>query len=218
MAVDDEPRSRQPDPPSDAPEPAPAAASSSASPASPASPEPARAKPYWRLLWLLPGLALLVAGILGYRSPGAGGLVSAIRLSTREGLAGEAADAYARIKLTTPDYYLVLHATTAPEPVRLPEKDDTPLGDGLTWGLDAPVERAAVQKVEVWDGNTLLPDDQLDHVTFAATDVWTAHGQTYQIELQGDRHHPPAWAWWVGGAGAVITLWVVVAFVKDQVV
>jgi len=193
--------------------------SSAAAPAAPAASAPvARARPYWRLLWLVPGLALLAVGFVSYRAPGDGGLVQAIRASTREGLAGEASDAIARAKFTSPDYFLVVHTTKTAEPIKTEPFEDTPLGDGLTWTLPTPVERKDILKVEVWDANGILPDNMEDHMSFTAPDGWTAVGQTFRVELQGQRHEPPRWAWWVGGAGALLTLWAVVLFVKDQVI
>jgi hypothetical protein len=109
------------DPSTTAAAPAPPSASAatpSPSPAAAPAPPAARARPYWRLLWLIPGLALLAVGFVSYRAPGDGGSVQAIRASTRAGLAGEASDAIARAKFTTPDYYLVIHTTSTADPIK----------------------------------------------------------------------------------------------------
>src|SRR5256714_15212011 len=100
-----------------------------------------RARPYWRLLFLVPSLATLAIGLYYYTHFEEGGSVSAIKLSTKQGLVGQAAEAVSNVSLSSPDLYLRVfsqkgEAWSADSTPHWPAvKKDTPIGNGLTWDL-----------------------------------------------------------------------------------
>ena len=65
-----------------------------------------RARPYWRLLLSIPSLATLAIGLYYYTHLEEGGIVSAVKLSTKQGLVGQAAEAVSNVSLSSPDLYL----------------------------------------------------------------------------------------------------------------
>src|SRR5262249_15118891 len=107
-----------------------------------------RSRPYLRLLWLIPGLAMLAAGLHAYYRTPEGGEVTAIQLTTKTGMVGQAAEAVANVK-PNPDLYLKVF--TAAGESKLPVYKNTPVGNGLKWNLPKPQQLRDVQRVEVWD-------------------------------------------------------------------
>lgn len=172
-----------------------------------------RSRPYLRLLWLIPGLAMLGVGLFYHYNVKEGGEVNAIKLTTKSGMVGQAAEAVANVGLTTPDLYLMFY-TTAGE-TRLPTFKDTPVGNGLTWNLPKTVALRDVQRIEVWDHHTITKDKQLDRITLSN---WSDDGQLFHVDLLGQRNEPPKWAIPLAAAGGAITLLGLLKFVWDQVV
>src|SRR6476469_6964419 len=64
-----------------------------------------RARPYLRLLWLIPSAAVLAVGLYGYMNYEPGGTVESIKLTTKPGPVGQASEAL-RLITSTPDLFL----------------------------------------------------------------------------------------------------------------
>lgn len=175
---------------------------------------PRRARSYlWHLLLLIPAVAMIVYGLHRHRTFDPGGTVNAVKLTTKGGMVGQAAEAVANVEPGTPDLYLKVVIGGAE--FTLPAKKDTPIGNGLTWDLPSQYSLGDVNRVEVWDHNTMWKDKQIDRITMNG---WVSAGQLFQIELMGKRNQPPAWAMPLASAGAAIALLVLLKFVWDQVV
>jgi hypothetical protein len=179
--------------------------------AKPAEKPVRRARPYLRLLWLIPGLAMLAVGLHFYYHTPPGGEVTAIQLTTKTGMVGQAAEAVANVK-PNPDLYLKVF--TAAGESKLPVYKNTPVGNGLTWKLPKAQQLHEVQRVEVWDSD-LMKDEELDRITLTG---WGADGQRFHVDLLGTRIEPPKWAIPVASVGGAITLLVLLRFVWDQVI
>ncbi len=179
----------------------------------PPAPKPPRAKPYLRLLWLIPALAMLGVGLYYHYNVPDGGEVNAIKLTTKGGMVGQAAEAVANIDPATPDLYLKVF-TPAGE-TQLPVFKDTPIGNGLTWNLPKPLPLADAQRVEVWDHHRILKDKQLDRITLGG---WSIDGQRFHVDLLGKKNEPPKWAMPLGAIGGVLSLLALLRFVWDQVI
>jgi hypothetical protein len=176
--------------------------------------QPPQAKIYLRLLWALPGIAMLWLGLYRIGSVEDNGPVNSIQLTTKEGLVGQASEAIRLVEPGNPDLYLKVTIAGRSEPLRTPTRTDTPVGNGLAWELDPPVLMRDIRQVDVWDAD-LIRDNHKDHVTMGA---WRAQGQTYGIELLGSKYAPPNWALPVAITGAAIALLVFLRFVWDQVI
>jgi paraquat-inducible protein A len=172
-----------------------------------------RSRPYLRLLWLIPGLAMLGVGLFYHYNVEEGGEVNAIKLTTKSGMVGQAAEAVANLKLSTPDLYVMFY-TSAGE-TRLPTFKNTPVGNGLTWNLPQTVALRDVQRVEVWDHHAITKDQQLDRITMGG---WSDEGQLFHVDLHGQRNEPPKWAIPLAAAGGAVTLLGLLKFVWDQVI
>jgi hypothetical protein len=182
---------------------------------SPPPAQPRRSVNYtWRLLMLVPALALAGYGYYRHADVPAGGWVTGIRLTSKPDLAGQARDAYASVAPTTPDYYLVLHQRDGAQRKTEPFPD-TPLGNGLTFDLAPPLALGELARVEVWDDNSLLRDKQLDRIELSGAQ-WTSSGQTYVIDLKGTAQTPPRWAMPLVAIGATLGAVVLLKFVWDQ--
>jgi hypothetical protein len=175
----------------------------------------ARGRPYLRLLWLIPGLALLGWGLWAYNDVEAGGIVHTIRLSTKPGPVGQASEALRLVKPGTPDHYLKVFLSDGQE-IRTKTFKSIPIGNGLFWQLDESRHVRDFKRIEVWDEN-FFRDSMLDQVTLGDLD-WFAEGQTYRLDLLGDRFTPEPWALPLAAAGGTICLLVLMRFVWDQVV
>jgi hypothetical protein len=171
----------------------------------------ARSRPYLRLLWLIPSLAMLGIGLHFYSNVPDGGEVTAIKLTTKSGMVGQAAEAVANVK-SNPDIYLKIF--TADSESRLAKFKDTPVGNGLTWNLPAVHQLHEIQRVEVWDDD-LVDDEQLDRITLAG---WSADGQRFHVDLLGQPIVAPKWALPVAAVGGAMALVVLLRFVWDQVI
>ncbi|WP_428940205.1 hypothetical protein [Fontivita pretiosa] len=174
---------------------------------------PRRARPYLRLLLLIPALAMLGVGLYFYYNVEEGGIVTAIELKTKAGMVGQAAEAFAIVDPTNPDLYLKL--TTPQGQTQLETKKDTPIGNGLRWDLPQPLELRQVQRVDVWDAKWLRSDKQLDRITVSG---WSVDGQRFHIDLHGQRNQPPQWAIPLAAGGGALALLVLLRFVWDQVI
>jgi hypothetical protein len=173
---------------------------------------PPRARPYLRLLWIIPGLALLAFGLYRYYDVEDDGTVHTIQLATKPGMVGQASEALRLINPGTPDLYLKIKTPDAE--VRTFTHKDTPIGNGLKWSLERPLRMRDVREVEVWDEDPVR-DNFVDRVAVAG---WSAEGQTYKIDLHGQRDQPANWALPVAVAGGVVTLVALLRFVWDQVI
>jgi hypothetical protein len=178
-----------------------------------ANQRPPRARPYLRLLWIIPGLALLGAGLYKYHDVKDDGAVHTVQLTTKPGMVGQASEALRLVSLGTPDLYLKIKVSDGQ--IKTFTHKDTPIGNGLKWSLDKPLRMRDVREVEVWDEDAVR-DNFADRVALGGT--WSAEGQTYRIDLLGERAQPPKWALPVAVAGAVVTLVVLLRFVWDQVI
>jgi hypothetical protein len=174
-----------------------------------------KARPYWRLLLLVPSLATLAIGYHYYTNFDRGGVVSALKLSTKQGLVGQAAEAVSNISLSSPDLYLKLYTPKGEQ--KLAVKKDTPIGNGLTWDLDRAAPLRDIQRVEIWDHYRITSDKPLDRISFDGS-AWGMDGQRFHIELVGEQFRPPSWALPTAAVGAVLTFLCVVRFIWDQVV
>jgi len=174
-----------------------------------------RARPYWRLLFLVPSLATLAIGLYYYTHFEEGGVVNAVKLSTKQGLVGQAAEAVSNVSLSSPDLYLkvISHGRE----IELPVKKDTPIGNGLTWDLPRQMALRDVQRVEVWDHHRITSDKSWDRITLDGV-AWGTDGQRFHVDLVGEKFAPPTWALPVATVGAALTLLCVVRFIWDQVV
>ena len=175
---------------------------------------PPRARPYLRLRWIIPGLALLGLGVYKYYDIEDDGTVHTIQLATKPGMVGQASEALRLISVGTPDLYLKIKTADGAQ-VRTFTHEDTPVGNGLKWALDKPLRMRDVQEVEVWDEDAVR-DNFADRVSLGS--AWSAEGQTYRIALLGERSQPPKWALPVAVGGGVVTLVVLLRFVWDQVI
>jgi hypothetical protein len=170
-----------------------------------------RSRPYLRLLWLIPGLAMLGAGLQVYSSAPEGGQVSAIKLTTKAGMVGQAAEAVANVK-PNPDLYLKVFTSKGER--KLPVFKNTPVGNELRWDLPEPFELGQVERIEVWDDD-FGDDEQLDRITLSG---WGSDGQRFHVDLLGQKIEAPKWALPIAGVGGAITLLVLLRFVWDQVI
>ena len=84
--------------------PASAAARNEAAPTSPPVPvQPiVRSRPYLKVMWFIPGLVMLAVGLFFYYNVETGGEVTAIKLTTRKDMVGQAAEAKANFDPRTP--------------------------------------------------------------------------------------------------------------------
>ena len=171
-----------------------------------------RSRPYLRLLWMIPGLAMLAVGLYRYTNVEEGGEVTTIKLTTKSGFVGQAAEAVANIQ-SNPDLYLKV--TTASGEIDLPVQKDTPVGNGLEWKLPKTIPLHHLQRIDVFDHRWIRSDPHLDHITLSG---WGAEGQRFRVDLLGQRSEPPKWALPVAAVGGAITLLVLLRFVWDQVI
>ena len=172
-----------------------------------------RSRPYLRLLWFIPSLALLATGLHYYYNVPEGGTINAIKLTTKQGMVGQAAEAVANAMPTTPDLYLII-ATPKGEQT-LQTFKDTPIGNGLTWNLKPTLQLHELQRVDVWNHHTLWKDKPLDRITMNG---WSVDGQQFHIDLLGEKIEAPKWALPVAVVGGTLTLVALLRFVWDQVI
>jgi hypothetical protein len=170
----------------------------------------------WRLMMLIPAIALIVYGYWRYKDVPPGGTVTSIRLTSKADLSGQVRDAYAGVSPTTADFYLKLFLPDGSE-LKLQPFDDTPLGNGLTWTLDKPIPLDQIARVEVWDDNSMLPDKQLDRIEIPMS-AWEIDGQTFHLRMNGSKLEPPRWATPLIGVGAMLFAVVLLRFVWDQAI
>jgi hypothetical protein len=163
---------------------------------------------------LVPAIALAGYGYWRYVDVPTGGTVTAIRISSKGGISGQVQDAYAGVAPTTADLFLIL-ALRDREPLRLKPFDNTPLGNGLTWPLDAPLQLEDVTRVEVWDHNPILKDKPLDRIELPGS-LWSSEGQTFHVAMIGTHREPPRWALPLASVGGVLGAVVLLRFVWDQ--
>lgn len=182
-------------------------------PTNPPPPSLPRSRPYLRLLWLIPSLAALGVGLYFQYNVEEGGEVNAIKLTTKQGMVGQAAEAVANVTPTTPDLYLVI--TTAKGEQTLPTFKDTPIGNGLTWNLPRPLGLHELKRVDVWNHHTLWKDKPLDRITLSG---WGIDGQQFHVDLLGKKIEPPKWAMPVAIVGGTLSLVALLRFVWDQVI
>ena len=176
--------------------------------------QPPRARTYLRLLWAVPGIAMLVAGLYVYNDVEDNGVVEKIRLTTKPGIVGQASEAIRLVEMGNPDLYLRITIAGRSEPLTTEAYKDTPVGNGLDWPLDKPALMSNIRQVEVWDLD-LIRDSIKDRMTMG---TWSAEGQAYRVELLGRKYEPPRWALPTAIVGGVIVLLAFLRFVWDQVI
>lgn len=176
---------------------------------------PPTGRTYLRLLWMIPGLAILGVGLWGYINVESGGIVQTIRLTTKPGPVGQADEVLRKITPGRHDHYLKVFFTDGSE-LRTETYKNIPIGNGLFWPIDPPRRLEEFHRIEVWDHN-LFRDSMLDRVTLSPN-VWFADGQTYRLDLLGEAFTPQPWALPTAAVGATICLLVLLRFVWDQVV
>lgn len=167
----------------------------------------------WRLLLFLIALGVAGVGFYARATTPAGGTVTAVKLTTKSDIAGQARDAYDSVVPTTPDLYLVVKRAGG-QVERTDTFKDTPIGSGLTWQL-APTPLGEIDLIEVWDKRRLIGDKQLDRIAFPP-DAWSGRGQTFELTATGTHAEPPAWALPVACAGATLAALLLLRFVWDQ--
>jgi hypothetical protein len=175
---------------------------------------PPRSRVFLRLLWAIPGIALLALGAWKYQDVKDDGPVNTIRLTTKPGIVGQASEAFRLIELGNPDLYLKITLADKPDAIRTVTFKDMPIGNGLDWQLEKPVLMTEVRSIEVWDED-LIRDRMQDRMTMG---TWTAEGQTFRVELIGQRFKPAPWALPTALAGGAIVLVVLLRFAWDQVI
>jgi hypothetical protein len=173
-----------------------------------------RARPYLRLLWIIPSLAILGAGLYAHLSVAPGGTVDSIKLTTKPGPVGQASEA---LRLVTGTYDLYLKVKAANEEFQTETYSGRAIGNGLVWPLSRQYALHDVTHVDVFDSRTWRSDSNLDHVSFSAGQ-WSAEGQLFRVDLQGKANEPPKWALPTLSVGATLTALVLLRFVWDQVV
>ena len=175
---------------------------------------------FWRLLLLIPAVAMLAYGAYRHYNVAPGGTINALKLRTKDGLVGQASEAVSNVNPSNPDLYLRLYGPDGkkelwPEKMQELVKKDTPVGNGLTWDLPATMPMEDLGRVDIWDHHAITKDKQLDRVTIAG---WDTEGQRYRVELIGEKNKAPEWALPLAAAGGALTLGVLGKFVWDQVV
>lgn len=84
--------------------------------------------------------------------------------------------------------------------IKLPTRDNTPIGNGLSWALPVPQPLEDLSEITLWDSD-VIRDDQLDRVTVAGhTDLI---GQRYRFDLELVPHESSRTPWVLMAAGAV---------------
>jgi len=138
--------------------------------------------------------------------------VTAIKLTTKSGMVGQAAEAVANVQ-SNPDLYLKV-VTNSGE-VELPVKK-TPRS-ATAWNGSSP--RPCLSR---WYSASMCSiitgsasDAQVDHITLSG---WGTDGQRFHVDLLGQRIEPPRWALPAAATGGVMTLLVLLRFVWDQVI
>jgi len=181
----------------------------------PTPPPVRRARSYaWRLLVLLPALAMLGVGLWYHRDVADHAPIRAVRLATKGGIGGQTREAYDNLKPGTPDLYLILKAAGGNVLAQTPAREDTPVGNGLSWDLSPPIDSAAIAKIEVWEDD-VLGDTLMDQVGFAAGS-WSAEGGAFRLDLVGERPTPRPWALPLAAVGGTLAGVVLLRFVWDQ--
>jgi hypothetical protein len=173
-----------------------------------------RARPYLRLLSLIPSAAILAAGLYGYMNYEPGGTVESIKLSTKPGPVGQASEAL-RLITSTPDLYLKVKTSKDAE-WKAPTYSNLAIGNGLIWPLPHQYKLNEMLAVDVWNEHTFRKDVNLDHVTMNGQ--WSAEGQTFRVEMLGKANEPPKWALPTLAVGATLSGLVILRFIWDQVV
>jgi hypothetical protein len=166
---------------------------------------PPTARRYRFPLLGLVALLLLGAGILAVYAGGPG-TVEQILVTRKAGIS------FPLPALGTPDYYLVLDLETGL--TTLETKKNTPIGNGLVWYLERPVDLTAFRGLELREEDP-LQDDILDRCRVTGR---VLQAQAFGFELQG----PPSLVTLAGFAatilGILLLLWVVGRFIRDQVI
>ncbi len=146
-------------------------------------------------------------------------IVNNVRLSNPSATAQEFVEKLKSLG-SNPSLFLELAVAGADQPVKTPVRDDTPIGNGLTFELPEPIARENLREVRVWDEG-FFSNKMIDRV-----DTGTAlieSGQLFTFTLVSDDAVPPMsrdrLAGWVlviaAGAGVGLAL---VRFIALQVV
>lgn len=175
---------------------------------------PRRASTYLlRLLMLIPAAAVAGFGWWRYVDVPDGGTVHSIKLTTKPGPVGQFAEAKRQVRPSNPDLYLKLHLQGTERNTKT--FYNTPVGNGLTWHLDDPLDIKAIRRIEVWDDDT-FSDTLFDQMSFNGE--WAAEGGEFRLELIGEHPRAPEWALPTLAVGATLCGVILLRFLWDQVV
>jgi len=113
----------------------------------------------------------------------------------------------------TPDYRILVKRKDAAS-VKLPTKDDTPIGNGLAWGLSNPLSLDEIAEVQLWEDD-LLSDNLIDRITPAGR---LNEGERFVFHLDG----PVSLHWLVGiillSSAGLLVLWFAIAWLAKHAV
>ncbi len=137
-----------------------------------------------------------------------GGTAYGIKLTTRPGISGAAANFKFWGDVDNP-YLRVNPRDEGGADIRTDVKKDTTLGSGLYWAIE-PREVRDVRLIEVWDSRT-FGDDLVDRIELPGN-AWQAEGQQFVVELVGVKEQPEPWALPMLAAGVTAVLLMVGVF------
>jgi hypothetical protein len=196
----------------------------------PTSDNPPPAKRFRLLPWWL-ALVIVALGVPGgyllYDSQPdpLAGHVRAIRIENNVTLANPSATAQEFVEKlkslgSNPSLYLEVVAADRDEPIKTPVREDTPIGNGLTFELDEPIARRDLREVRVWDEG-FFSNKMIDRIDVGTSLVES--GQLFTFTLRSPDAAPPMsqqrLAGWVlviaAGAGVGVAL---VRFIALQVI
>ncbi|MGF1633077.1 MAG: hypothetical protein ACFCVE_04435 [Phycisphaerae bacterium] len=160
------------------------------------------------VLIMLGGAAAAFYGWQAYQATPDGGTAYGIKLTTRPGISGAAANFKFWGDVDNP-YLRVNPRDEGGADIRTDVKKDTTLGSGLYWAIE-PREVRDVRLIEVWDSRT-FGDDLVDRIELPGN-AWQAEGQQFVVELVGVKEQPEPWALPMLAAGVTAVLLMVGVF------
>jgi len=193
-----------------------------------ASEQTPRAKRFRIGWWTLVGAAAVIGGglLLSRSQPKVSdSIIDRIRISESATLShpgGAAASVIEKIKRAAgdPDYYL--HSFTEAGEQLTEVKNNTPIGNGLTFSLKTPILLSALREVQVKHEGWVGDDTIVDRVDVTHL---VEVGQVFEFAMfaqpQGDdapRNWQPIAAWSLLVAGGLLVLSTLIRFITQQVI